>query len=81
MGFILSVRKSVGLVGPEDGGLASVLRNVGQIEQYGAIIERDAGSDPGPTADPAALPWPLRSADPSRPPAPPLRNQPETRAP
>lgn len=61
MGFILSVRKSVGLEGPEDGGLASALRNVGQIEQYGAVIERDAGSDPGPASDPAALPWPLRS--------------------
>jgi hypothetical protein len=64
MGFILSVRKSVGLEGPEDGGLASALRNLGQIEQYGAIIERDAGSDPGPAADPAALPWPLK-ADPA----------------
>ena len=63
MGFILSVRKSVGLEGPEDGGLASALRNIGQIEQYGAVIERDAGSDPGPVIDPAALPWPLR-ADP-----------------
>jgi hypothetical protein len=31
MGFILSVRKSVGLEGPEDGGLASALRNLGQI--------------------------------------------------
>jgi hypothetical protein len=64
MGFILSVRKSVGLEGPEDGGLASALRNLGQIEQYGTVIERDAGADPGPTADPAALPWPFTS-DPS----------------
>lgn len=64
VGFILSVRKSVGLEGPEDGGLASALRNIGQIEQYGAVIERDAGSDPGPATDPAALPWPLRQADP-----------------
>jgi hypothetical protein len=63
VGFILSVRKSVGLVGPEDGGLASALRNLGQIEQYGAVVERDAGSDPGPTADPAALPWPLQATD------------------
>ena len=63
MGFILSVRKSVGLEGPEDGGLASALRNIGQIEQYGTVIERDAGSDPGPATDPAALPWPL-NADP-----------------
>jgi hypothetical protein len=60
MGFILSVRKSVGLVGPEDGGLASALRNLGQIEQYGTVIERDAGSDPGTPGDPAALPWPLQ---------------------
>ncbi|RIX27579.1 hypothetical protein [Amnibacterium setariae] len=59
MGFILSVRKSVGLEGPEDGGLASALRNIGQIEQYGTVIERDAGADPGPATDPAALPWPL----------------------
>jgi hypothetical protein len=65
VGFILSVRKSVGLVGPEDGGLASALRNMGQIEQYGTVVERDAGSDPGPTADPAALPWPLKSTGPS----------------
>ncbi len=62
MGFILSVRKSVGLEGPEDGGLASALRNLGQIEQYGAVIERDAGSDPGPAADPAALPWPFQQS-------------------
>ena len=61
VGFILSVRKSVGLEGPEDGGLASALRDIGQIEQYGAVIERDAGSDPGPATDPAALPWPLRA--------------------
>ena len=60
MGFILSVRKSVGLEGPEDGGLGSALRNLAQIEQYGTIIERDAGSDPGPVADPAALPWALK---------------------
>jgi hypothetical protein len=60
MGFILSVRKSVGLEGPDDGGLASALRNLGQIEQYGAVIERDAGSDPGRAVDPAALPWPLQ---------------------
>jgi hypothetical protein len=64
MGFILSVRKSVGLEGPEDGGLGSALRNLAQIEQYGTIIERDAGSDPGPAADPAALPWPAKLADP-----------------
>ncbi|MGT2427351.1 hypothetical protein [Amnibacterium kyonggiense] len=62
MGFILSVRKSVGLEGPEDGGLASALRDIGQIEQYGTVIERDAGSDPGPQTDPAALPWPLDAA-------------------
>jgi hypothetical protein len=63
VGFILSVRKSVGLEGPEDGGLASALRNIGQIEQYGAVIERDAGSSPEVNVDPAALPWPLKSTD------------------
>ncbi len=64
MGFILSVRKSVGLEGPEDGGLGSALRNLAQIEQYGTVIERDAGSDPGATTDPAALPWPFKRSDP-----------------
>ena len=62
MGFILSVRKSVGLEGPEDGGLASALRNLGQIEQYGAVVERDLAehlSREG-SPDPAALPPELR---------------------
>lgn len=63
MGLILSVRKAVGLEGPEDGGPASALRAVGQIEQYGAVIERDAGSDPGPTTDPASLPWPFVTSE------------------
>jgi len=41
MGVILTIRHSMGLIGPDDGGLASALRNVGQIERYGAVVAED----------------------------------------
>jgi hypothetical protein len=64
MGVILTIRHSMGLIGPDDGGLASALRNVGQLEQYGAVVAEDPierlGAQPSPAA-PDALPEDLRA--------------------
>lgn len=63
MGVILTIRHSIGLVGPDDGGLASALRNVGQLELYGAVVQEDpidaigkrAATSPSPDALPEGL--------------------------
>lgn len=63
MGVILTIRHSMGLIGPDDGGLASALRNVGQLERYGAIIAEDPIELIGkqaPSPSPATLPEDLR---------------------
>lgn len=62
MGVILTIRHSMGLIGPDDGGLASALRNVGQIERYGAVVAEDPIEQIGkraPSPSPATLPTDL----------------------
>jgi hypothetical protein len=54
MGVILTIRHSMGLIGPDDGGLASALRNVGQLELYGAVVAADPIEELGKRASPAA---------------------------
>lgn len=39
MGFITSVRRALGL-GTDDGGVGSVVRNVGQIELFGDVVSK-----------------------------------------
>jgi hypothetical protein len=38
MGFLMSIRKSLGLP-KDDSGFSSALWNIGQIERYGAIMQ------------------------------------------
>ena len=62
MGVILTIRHSMGLIGPDDGGLASALRNVGQLERSGAIVAEDPIERIGtqaPSPSPATLPTDL----------------------
>jgi hypothetical protein len=54
MGVILTIRHSMGLIGPDDGGLASALRNVGQLERYGAVVAEDPIEALGKQASAAA---------------------------
>ena len=65
MGVILTIRHSMGLIGPDDGGLASALRNVGQLEQYGAVVAEDPidaiGRRAATSPSPDALPEDLRA--------------------
>ncbi len=65
VGFILSVRRAIGLAGRDDGGLGSALRNVAQIELFGAVVQEDpwASSSYEVVLDEDELPWELREQD------------------
>lgn len=65
MGFLGSIRRLVGLSGPDDGGVGSVVRNIGQIELFGAVVQPDPleTSAYEVVLDEDALPWELREQD------------------
>lgn len=64
MGLLMSIRRRLGLP-KEDGGFASALWNVGQLERYGSVVH-ERPFDIGPVADVQLaedLPWELREAE------------------
>lgn len=65
MGFLLGIRRAVGLSGPDDQGIGSVVRNVGQIELFGAVVQKDPFEPPAyeVVLDEDDLPWELREQD------------------
>jgi hypothetical protein len=61
MGFITGVRRVLGL-GTDDAGVGSVVRNVGQIELFGAVVSKMPFEEsPGyeVALDDDHLPWEL----------------------
>ena len=61
MGFITRVRRVLGL-GMDDGGVGSVVRNVGQIELFGDVVSKSPFEEPPAyevALDDDHLPWEL----------------------
>ncbi|MCU1472853.1 hypothetical protein [Amnibacterium sp.] len=61
MGFITGVRRVLGL-GGDDGGVGSVVRNVGQIELFGDVVSKAPFEEPPAyevALDDDHLPWEL----------------------
>ncbi|MGN6743307.1 MAG: hypothetical protein ACTHJL_08425 [Amnibacterium sp.] len=66
MGFITGFRRALGLGGTDDGGLGSVVRNVGQIELFGTVVSKGAFEEPPAyevRLDEDHLPWELGASD------------------
>lgn len=63
MGFITGFRRALGLAGTDDGGVGSIVRNVGQIELFGSVVSKGAFEEPPAyevRLDEDHLPWELR---------------------
>ena len=63
MGFMTTTRRLLGLSGADGGTVTSALRNVGQLELYGAVVQPAPFDAPPAQETPLSqddLPWELR---------------------